>query len=266
MQRVCLTIARVLYYILYCLFYIVEYLELFSEKVKNLLLPSQVEQHRRSEVQVKHLGIVRNDGIQEETSVCLNLINLIFWCFSLGITVLTFVDNQVVDWKPWVERICAFWSIENFPNYDVDREVTCFRRLTCTVENRNAGFYIVQLSHRSRRVFTLNLLRSEDAHLSIIQGFFQFINTKLDIYRTLPMDSRKTYVLDFLNRGAEGAMIGSEPEVVVIFGSVPSLAGFPSWEVRLSQIFFQPSFPGFTLHDLREIIETNARTPKRFGK
>ncbi|GJQ14260.1 hypothetical protein GpartN1_g6051.t1 [Galdieria partita] len=266
MQRVCLTVARVLYYVLYGVFYIIDYLELLFHKVKARVLSSLLEQHKESQVRVKHLGIVRNDGNREETSVCLNLINLIFWCFSLGIDVITFVDSQVVDWNPWVERICAFWSIENFPNNNVDREASCFQKLTCTVENRNAGFRVILLSYRNRTVFTLNLLRSEDAHLSLIRGFFQLVNTKLEVYQTLPLSLRKTYMLDFLNSGADGSMIGSEPEVVVIFGNVPSLVGFPSWEVRLSQIFFQPSFPRFTFYDLREIIETHARTPKRFGK
>jgi len=260
LQTIGRPIALLVYYILYWIFFTVEYLKPFFYKQSRMDTCRQKEQPKYH--QVKHLGIVRNDTVGEETSICSNLINVILWCLSLGIDTLTFVDSQVVDWSSWVRILCR---VENFAKDSCILETSSCSHLTCTVENKSTGFFVLKLWNRNQTIFTLNLLHSNDAHLSLIRGIHHLVRTKLEEYQMIPISSRKKYVLDFLNSGAEGAMIGCEPQLVVIFGNIPSLVGFPAWEVRLSQIFFQPSFSSFTFRDLKEIVHMTLQTPKRFG-
>ncbi|GAQ91560.1 hypothetical protein KFL_008070030 [Klebsormidium nitens] len=57
-----------------------------------------------------------------------------------------------------------------------------------------------------------------------------------------------------------------EPELVLVFGKVLTLAGFPPWLLRNSEIVHVPSLRGITATCFTRAIEDFARRTQRFGK
>eukprot|EP00871_Galdieria_phlegrea_P001403 jgi/Galph1/2263/GphlegSOOS_G922.1 len=188
---------------------------------------------------------------------------------SIWNRTLTIVDTKVANWEPWVEKIvCWLQSKDPYQEATIwcnSNEDFSPQFLSCSFKKKSPQFCKLEVHWKNKGALILNLFRSREARQSLIKSIIKLSSEHMSIYQKLPETCKKEYITNFLNEGANGTLLGSEPEVVIIFGDLPCLTGFPVWEVRLSQIFFKSSFSQFTFDDLKMFLDKNACTPKRFG-
>ena len=65
---------------------------------------------------------------------------------------------------------------------------------------------------------------------------------------------------------ASGPIAGIEPDFVVVFGAAFTLAGFPPWAVRSSELFEVGQLAAVTSGKLDAVMKRFLRTRQRFGK
>jgi len=65
---------------------------------------------------------------------------------------------------------------------------------------------------------------------------------------------------------AAGPVAGIEPDIVVVFGSAFTLAGFPPWAVRTSELFEVGALAAVTSGKMDAVLRRYLGTRQRFGK
>jgi len=63
-----------------------------------------------------------------------------------------------------------------------------------------------------------------------------------------------------------GPAVCLEPDILVIFGEALTLAGFPSWTVRSSEIYNLGDVEGVTWSKLDAVMKRHGTTRQRFGR
>ncbi|KAK9915644.1 hypothetical protein WJX75_002087 [Coccomyxa subellipsoidea] len=56
-----------------------------------------------------------------------------------------------------------------------------------------------------------------------------------------------------------------EPDLVLVFGRTFSLAGYPPWSIRFSEIYHMGELTDFTRRKLTDALQRYCKTPQRFG-
>lgn len=65
---------------------------------------------------------------------------------------------------------------------------------------------------------------------------------------------------------ASGPLAGIEPDIVVVFGSAFTLAGFPPWAVRTAELFEVGALAAVTSGKMDAVLRRYLGTRQRFGK
>uniref|UniRef100_A0A7S1XC82 ditrans,polycis-polyprenyl diphosphate synthase [(2E,6E)-farnesyldiphosphate specific] n=1 Tax=Compsopogon caeruleus TaxID=31354 RepID=A0A7S1XC82_9RHOD len=88
----------------------------------------------------------------------------------------------------------------------------------------------------------------------------------LDSFTRQSEDDRKAKIEEVLREDPLSIMAGGEPNLLIAFGSLPSVMGFPCWELRLTQLYLQRDLRTFSRSDFEEILLDHVSTPIRFGR
>jgi hypothetical protein len=92
------------------------------------------------------------------------------------------------------------------------------------------------------------------------EGSKNQLNNNLDAAVAAPLDIKTRLA------AVSGPLAGIEPDIVVVFGSAFTLAGFPPWAVRTAELFEVGALAAVTSGKMDAVLRRYLGTRQRFGK
>jgi len=198
----------------------------------------------------KHMSFVINEDV--EMDYC-DLANLVVWTIAMGIPYITIYERHGLLkagesrlGKMILEKLGNLFGSEKSSGIEVVLKDS-------STKYRNGITY-------PRRV-CVQLLSEEDGQRDIVNAARSIIED---------VKGKKLCKGDIDIDKVDGSLKGTEnlpdPELILQFGEVHSLMGFPPWQTRLTEIASLPSHKNISYDDYHDVLRRYSRCNQRFGK
>lgn len=204
-----------------------------------------------------HVGI----QILEEVISYEDVASILTWCIAMGIPFVTLSDIQGYITKESAainrrlqEKIAAFGSETNKLVFHIESPV------------RN-GEVSWQVLHKSEGTSQVNN-KTRIALISAQDGRQDIIDSARQICRNVATKQCKASDVDVshLDELINTSTSFPDPELIVNFGLLDSLIGFPPWKIRVTEIMSVPTHHNMSYQSFRAVLQAFSRTQQRFGK
>lgn len=192
------------------------------------------------------------------------LMRVVEWCAEADVGMLWMYDcagKLAEDAEDLVEAVKGF-------------ETERGREIRVEVASRGVGDGVLQSSLEEERnrvsspgkqeIMLVRLLSPLNGR-SAIDAYAKWISMRKD-YRKMSSQGRKEEISRVMCEDPLSLMAGREPKLLIGLGPVPSIAGFPSWELRLTQFFLREDLGTLEQSTLDKILAQHLDTPIRFGR
>uniref|UniRef100_T1J1N9 ditrans,polycis-polyprenyl diphosphate synthase [(2E,6E)-farnesyldiphosphate specific] n=1 Tax=Strigamia maritima TaxID=126957 RepID=T1J1N9_STRMM len=188
----------------------------------------------------KHIGFL----IAEAEISFKDLSNLIIWAMTLGITCISLYDHDGVIKK----------------NKEVFRKQLSSKRQLLESERNHLHFHTDS-----------NLVLNNGCH--VLLKVLCHLDGKWTITKTANSICQEIEENELISTQIDTELITdrlrhqtSDPDVVIVFGSVYSSLGFLPWHIRLTELFVLPTHHHLRKHDFYDILDRFVKCEQRLGR